>query len=221
MVNSDPRKDLLNQLCAEMFNLCKMQLENSIEAYLEQDKDLAEYVIYRDFRVHALVLNIDHECEQFLTQHKPMGNDLRFIMVLRKIIYDLECIADLVLVISRYIAESELLPDKKLFKKLRLNEMFSYAISMLEDIQEAYLDQDSQRLHKVFKKDRKLNKINNNIICDISILLKNEANLIDQSLLLLTVIKKIEGVGDLAKNIAQEIIFYREAVANSKAKILV
>jgi phosphate transport system protein len=220
MVNSDPSKDRLNQLVTEMFNLCKMQLENAIEAYLEQDKDLAENVIFRVTRVKALVLNIDNECVQFLTLYKPVGNDLRFIMVLRKIIYDLKCIGDHSSSISIHTVESDLLPDKKLLKRFGLDKLFSCAISMLEDIHEAYLYQDSQRIHKVFKKDRKLNEMNNNIICDISLLLKNEVNLIDQSLLLLTVIKKIEGVGDLAKNIAQEIIFYREAVVNPKAKFL-
>lgn len=220
MVNIDPRKDLLNRLGAEMFNLCKMQLENSIEAYLKQDKDLAEYVIYREYRVQALVLNMDHECEQFLTLHKPVGNDLRFIMVLRKIIYGLKSIGEEALGISRYTAESDLLPDKKMLKRLSMDEMFSYATSMLEDVQESYLDQDNKRAHKVFKKERKLNEINYNIISVISVLMKNEVNLIDQSLLLFTIIKKIERVGDLATNIAQEIIFYRELAVNPKAKFL-
>ena len=221
MVNTDPRKDLLNQLGAEMFKLCIMQLENSIEAYLKQDKDLAENVIQREYRVNALILNIDHECEQYLTMHKPLGNDIRFIMVLRKIIYDLECIGDHALGISRYTAESDMLPDKKMLKILRLNEMFSSVMSMLEDVQEAFIEQDSQRAHKVFRKERKLNEINYNTISVISILLKTEVDLIDQSLLFFTVIKKMERVGDLATDIAQEIIFYREAVVNPKAKFLV
>ncbi len=221
MVNIDPHKDQLNQLVAEMFSLCIKQMENSIEAYLSQDKDLAENVIYREFRVNALILNIDNECEQFLTTQKPMSNDLRFVMVLRKIIYDLKCIGDHALGMSRYTAESDMLPDKKLLKILRLNEMFSYTLSMLEDIQEAYLYQDNQRAHKVFRKERKLNEINYNTISVISILLKTEVDLIDQSLLLFTIIKKMERVGDLVTNIAQEIIFYREAVVNPKAKFLV
>ncbi len=221
MLNIDPRKDLLNQLGAEMFNLCINQMENSIEAYLTQNKDLAENVIYREYRVSALILNIDHECEQFLIIHKPVGNDLRFVMVMRKIIYDLKCVGDHALGISKYTAESDMLPDKKLLKTLRMNEMFSYAVSMLEDIHEAYLDLDSQRAHKVFKKERKLNEINFNTISVISILLKNEVDLIDQSLLLFTIIKKMERVGDLVTSIAQEIIFYREAVVNPNAKFLV
>lgn len=219
-VTIDSRKDLLIQLGAEMFKLCIKQLEQSIEAYLNQDKDLAENVIQREYRVNALILNIDQECEQFLTIQKPQGNEIRFVMVLRKIIYDLECIGDHASGISKYTAESDMLPNKKMLKTLRLNEMFSYVMSMLEDIQEAFSEKDSQRAHKVFKKERKLNEINYNTISVISILLKTEIDLIDQSLIFFTIIKKMERVGDLATDIAQEIIFYREAVVNTKAKFL-
>lgn len=211
MVNIDQCKDMLNQLGAEMFNLCSMQLENSIEAFLALDKDLAEKVIHMEYRVNALDLKIDRDCEQFLALHKPAASDLRFVLALRKINFDLERIGDYALGISRFTVELEMVPDKKLLKSLRLDEMFSCAISMLEDINEAYVDKDSQRAHKVFKKEQVLNEINNNTISLISKLVKKEVELVDQFLLLFTIIKKVEKVGDLATNIAQEIIFYREA----------
>lgn len=82
---------------------------------------------------------------------------------------------------------------------------------MLEDIREAYVDKDFQRAHKVFKKEQVLNEVNNDSISVISKLAKKEVGLIDQYLLLFTIIKKLERVGDLATNIAQEITFCREA----------
>lgn len=221
MVKLDPNKELLNQLGAEMFNLCILQLEDSIEAFLKQDKDLAENVVHKEDRLKALFLTIEHEYKEFLTLQKPIGDDLRFIMTLGKIIYELKYIGDYAIGISRFTVESDLAPDMKLLKTLGLNKMFSYVISMLEDIQEAYLDKDNQRAHKVFKKERKLNEISFSTNSIISHLLKNEADQIDQSLLLLSVIKKIERVGDLITNIAQEIIFFREAVVNSNSKLLV
>lgn len=211
MVNIDECKDMLNHLGLEMFNLCTAQLENSIEAFLSLDKDLAEKVIHMEYRVNALDLKIDRDCEQFLVLHKPVASDLRFVLALRKINFDLEHIGDCAFGISKYTVELDMFPDKKLLKSLRIDEMFSYTISMLEDINEAYADKDSQRAHKVFKKEQVLNEINNNSISVISKLVKSEVELIDQVLLLFTVIKKLERVGDLATNIAQEIIFYREA----------
>ncbi len=211
MVNIDQHKDMLIQTGAEMFNLCSMQLGNSIEAFLTLDKDLAEQIIHLEYRVNALDLKIDRDCEQFLVLHKPVASDLRFVLALRKINSELEGIGDYAYGISKYTVELNMLPDKKLLESLRLHEMFSCAISMLEDINEAYTNKNSQRAHKVFKKEQVLNEINNNTISLISKLVKNEVELIDQILLLFTVIKKLERVGDLATNIAQEIIFYREA----------
>lgn len=211
MVNIDECKDMLNHLGAEMFNLCTTQLENSIEAFLSLDKDLAEKVVHMEYRVNALDLKIGRDCEQFLVLHKPVASDLRFVLALRKINFDLEHIGDCAFGISKYTLELNMVPDKKLLKRLRIDEMFSHTISMLEDINEAYADKDSQRAHKVFKKEQVLNEINNNSISVISKLVRNEVDLIDQFLLLFTVIKKLERVGDLATNIAQEIIFYREA----------
>ena len=223
MVNIDQHKDMLIQLGAEMFNLCTRQLENSIEAFHSLDKDLAEMVIHMEYKMNALDLKIDRECEQFLVLHKPVASDLRFVLALRKINYDLESIGDYAFGISKFTLELNILPDRRLLKSLRINEMFSHTISMLEDIHEAYADKDSQRAHKVFKKEQVLNEINNNSISAISKLVKKEVGLIDQFLLLFTIIKKLERVGDLATNIAQEIIFYREAevLKHQKEKFLV
>lgn len=223
MVNIDQHKDMLIQLGTEMFSLCTSQLEHSIEAFLSLDKDLTEKVIRMEYRINALDLRIDRDCEQFLVLHKPVASDLRFVLALRKINFDLEGIGDYAYGISKFTLELDMIPDKKLLRHLRIDEMFSTTISMLEDIYEAYSDKHSQRAHKVFKKEQVLNEINNSSISIISKLVKNDVNLIDQFLLLFTVIKKLERVGDMATNIAQEIIFYREAevLKHQKEKFLV
>lgn len=211
MINLIQNREALNQSGIEMFNLCRAQLISAREAFLNLDKDLAEKVIRLEHRVNALDLKIDRDCEQFLALHKPVASDLRFVLALRKINFDLERIGDYAYGISKYTVELNTLPGKRLLNKLRVEEMFEYALSMLEDICEAFIDADSKLAHKVFKKEQVLNEINNSSISTIIATIKEDVNLIDQFLLLFTVIKKLERVGDLATNIAQEIIFYREA----------
>lgn len=211
MINLIQNKEALNQSGIEMFNLCSIQLNNAREAFLNLDKDLAENVLRMEHRVNALDLKIDRDCEQFIALHKPVASDLRFVLALRKINFDLERIGDYAYGISKYTVEMNMLPTKKLIENLRIEEMFEVALSMMEDIFEAYVDADSQLAHKVFKKEQVLNEINNNSISTITRMIKEEIEHIDQFLLLFTVIKKLERLGDLATNIAQEIIFYREA----------
>lgn len=223
MGNIDEDTGKLNQLGAEMFNLSRMQLVDAINAFLTLDKDLAEKVIQMEYKVNALNLKIDHECEQFLTLNKPGSDSLRTVLALQKINFDLELMGDYALGIASYTLEQNIITDKRLLKNLRLEEMFSCIISMLEDICEAFALKESQRAHKVFKKEKLLNEINNISVSVISDLVKKEVELTEQILLLFSVIKKVETVGDLATKIAQHIIFYREAerLKPNKAKFYV
>lgn len=210
-MNLDQYKEGLNQAGMEMFDLCKMQLENAREAFFNLDKDLAEEVVRIENRVNALDLKIDRDCERFLALHQPVAKDLRFVLALRKINFNLERVGDYAYGISRYTLELDTLPSARLMDKLRLQKMFEFSLSMLEDVFEAYMDPESKMAQKVFQKEQVLNEINMNSIGVISKMVKNDAALIDQFLLLFTIVKKLERVGDLVTNIAEEIIFYREA----------
>ena len=211
MISLDQYKDSLNQTGNEMFDLCKKQLSNAQKAFFTNDNDLAEEVLYTENRVNALNLKIDRDCERFIALHKPVASDLRFVLALRKINFDLERVGDHAYGISNYTVEINIPIEKNLLEDLRLEEMFDTALSMLDDITGDYNSTDTIKARKVFKKDKSLNKINKHAFKVISNGVKKDPNLIDQYLLLFSVIKKIERIGDLVTNIAEEIIFFREA----------
>ncbi|APG59224.1 phosphate signaling complex protein PhoU [Christiangramia salexigens] len=220
MINLDEHRDLLKQHGMEMFDLCRKQLKKSREAFINHDNDLAEEVLHAENRVNSLDLRIDRDCERFIALHNPVAVDLRFVLALRKINFDLERVGDHAYGISKYIVEVDTPVDTKLLEKLRFEEMYDSALSMLDDIQIAFNDEDATKARKVFKKDKLLNKINLNSFNVIAEEVKKDSSQIDQYLLLFSVIKKIERVGDLITNIAEEIIFYMEAevLKHSKKK---
>lgn len=207
----EQHRDALDAAGTEMFELCRKQMLNAREAFLNQDVDLAEEVIRTENRVNALDLKIDRDCERFIALHNPVASDLRFVLALRKINFDLERVGDHAFGISRYVIELDRKIDPVLLEKLRFTEMYDSALSMLEDIYKAYTLKDSKKARKVFKKDKLLNKINLNCFKVIAADVKKDPMLIDQYLLLFSVVKKTERIGDLITNIAEEIIFFREA----------
>lgn len=204
-------RDSLNQAGEEMLELCKQQLIKATKAFIEHDSDLAEEVVHMERRVNALDIKIDKDCERFIALHTPVASDLRFVLALRKINFDLERIGDHAYGISKYVIDVDTPIDKKLFEQLRVQEMLDGALEMLDDIAEAYSDEDTKKSRKTFKKDKLLNKINMAAFEVISREVKKSPDLIDQYLLLFSVIKKTERIGDLITNIAEEIIFYRDA----------
>jgi len=211
ITNAKQHKDSLSEAGLEMLNLCKTQLEKTIEALLNHDSDLAEEVIYTENRVNALDLKIERDCERFLALYNPVAVDLRFIMAIRKINIDLERIADHAYGISKYITDVDKKIPVALFKSLDFEKMHTTVFKMLDDIINAYDDKDVKLARKVFKKDRVLDKINTNSFTIIETEIKKNNAIINEALILFSVIKKLERVGDLLKNIAEEIIFYMEA----------
>jgi phosphate transport system protein len=211
MTNLDQYRESLKQSGLEMFELCEKQMLKSKEAFLNHDSDLAEEVIHTENRVNALDLKIERDCERFIALYTPVAGDLRFVLALRKINFDLERVGDHAYGVAKYIIEINIPIDPKLLENLRFIEMYDSALSMLDDIKESYIDDDTKKARKVYKKDKVLNKININAFKVISEEVKKDPNLIDQYLLLFSIIKKIERIGDLITNIAEEIIFYREA----------
>ncbi|MFO7720684.1 MAG: phosphate signaling complex protein PhoU [Gillisia sp.] len=211
MISLDQNREALNQSGVEMLSLCRKQLENARDAFFTHDSDLAEEVVRTENRVNALDLKIDRDCERFIALHNPVASDLRFVLALRKINFDLERVGDHAYGISKYIIEVDTPIEDRLLEIMQVEEMFESALSMLDDITDAYNEADAKLARKVFKKDKVLNKINMKSFKIISTEVRINPELIDQFLLLFSVIKKLERIGDLVTNIAEEIIFFREA----------
>ena len=211
MISLDQHKETLNQIGIEMLQLCHKQLINARDAFFDQDNDLAEEVVHTENRVNALELKIDRDCERFIALHNPVAGDLRFVLAILKINFNLERIGDYASGISGYIVESETTIAPDILKRLYLPEMFSAAVSMFDDISDAYIGTDTKRARKVFKKDKSLDKYNKDAFQLIEIEIRNNPEQTAQYLLLFSIFKKIERIGDHITNIAEEIIFIREA----------
>ena len=220
VVNAEQQLEGLNQTCFEMLILCKKQLTKAKESLLNHDGDLAEEVMYTESRVNALDLRIENDCEKFLALYNPLAIDLRFTMAILKINYDLERIADHAYNISKYVVDDDNKIAPNLFKVIEFEKMSETVDSMMDHITFAYTEKDVKTARKVFKKDKILDKINFNSFKVLETEIKKDNAIIPQVLVLFSVIKKLERVGDLIKNIAEEIIFYidAEVVKHQKKK---
>ena len=89
--------------------------------------------------------------------------------------------------------------------------MYETALDMFEDAIDAYKNEDTKLARKIFKKDLIINDIHEKSATIIEKYIKDDPNNTKQLLYVFSVIKKLERIGDLAKNIAEELIFYIEA----------
>jgi len=214
---------LLRNKVLELWELVLLQLRKSREAFENFDKDLANEVDRNERRVNALELGVDKDCEDLLALYHPVAIDLRFVLSVLKINYNLERIGDYAQGIAIIISDAEMPFDKVLSAQTRIHEMFDTCILMLQDALDSFEKENNKLARTIFAKDEILDGINFGSIAPITEFLRLNPTEIEQGLKVQTIIKKLERVGDQTKNIAEEIIFYIEAKVlrhmGKKAKI--
>lgn len=197
----------------EMTFLVKGQLDKCIAAFYTFDKDLAKEVIKNEKRVNGSELKIDSKSEHILALFNPVAIDLRFVVASLKMVSDLERIGDNAKGISQYVVKFDKPYDSELIEKLRFKEMTDNALDMLSILSESFETDNTKLARTLFTKDEILDEINvkaNQVVTDY-VLNEQDPEKILQAIYFLSIIRKMERIGDYATNIAEEIIFYVKA----------
>ncbi|HLG39038.1 MAG TPA: phosphate signaling complex protein PhoU [Chitinophagaceae bacterium] len=211
MTHLDTELQMLKSETVSMWNLVALQLNKTRDALFKLDKDLAREIVLNEKRVNAYELKIDRDCENIFALFNPVAVDLRFVLAVLKINSNLERTGDIAEGIGKFIVSTKSAFDTNLLEVAKVSTMFDESMSMLNDVLSAFETENTALARSVFKRDEALDQINisaNSIIVDY---VKNNPENIEQALYILSTIRKLERVGDQAKNIAEEIIFYVEA----------
>ncbi|WP_295652671.1 phosphate signaling complex protein PhoU [uncultured Mucilaginibacter sp.] len=194
-----------------MWILVQSQLNKSKEAMLKFDKDLAREVLIKEKRVNSFELKIDRDCEDIMALHQPVAVDLRFLLAALKINNNLERIGDIAAGIANYVVDSSVNYDTEALESVSLLSMFDEAINIMTDTRAAFENEDTMLARSIFKRDEVLNTINFNAPIAIAEVIKKDPTSTIEALYMLSIIRRLERVGDQCTNIAEEIIFYVDA----------
>ncbi len=211
MTHLQEQLDYLRTALTDMASLVESQLQKSIEALLKQDEDLANEVLHHEKRVNAFELRIDKECENIFALLTPVAHDMRLVFATLKMNADLERIGDYAEGISKIVVEGKKSFDQQLIQTLNISHMFEIVFAMLKDVIVAYSENDSRLARSVFSRDLLVNDINHNAMQLVVDYCRQNPQDIPQAINLLSIVRKLERVGDHVTNIAEEVIFFKEA----------
>lgn len=204
----ETRLDHLESKVLDIVSLVKSQVHRSKEALINKDVALADAVIAGDEEVDEADVKINQTCEQILALFNPVAIDLRLILTSIKISLSLERIADHAEGICYSFKEIQGDFDPKYLEAFKIAEMFETAEMMLEDFSQALTNKDLQLAKGIYKKDRFLNKAYAKSVKTAAKLIKHDITEVKTILQLLSVVRKIERMGDLTKNMGLEVIFH-------------
>ena len=211
MTKLDVELSTIKEETIEMWKLVQSQLQKGLSAILNFDKDLAREIVQIEKRVNGAELKIDRDCEDIFALYSPVAVDLRFLLAVLKINTNLERIGDIAEGIAKMILDTKEPFDKSLLDVTMLIEMYDECLQMVDEILKAFEKEDSAIARGIFKRDELLDEINRKANDLIAKYVSEYPQHMEQSLTVLSMIRRLERIGDQAENIAEEIIFYIEA----------
>ncbi len=193
----------------KMGSVVEENVSGAVRALLEGDEALAQRVIAADQRVNSLELEIDNTVIDLLALQQPVASDLRFIIAAQKINNDLERIGDHAVNIAEGVPTLKPLRGKGVM--LEVPRMCEIALEMLKNAIDGFVTLDADLAHRVLGRDDLIDELNRKMTNEVIEQLRGANQTIECGLELIRVSRNLERVGDLATNIAEEVIFHTQA----------
>ncbi|PEA56388.1 phosphate transport system regulatory protein PhoU [Bacillus pseudomycoides] len=207
MVREQFQYDLqsLQQKVIELGELAKQALEIAMEGLRTRDVEKAIEVIDGDYRMDNLEEEINDFALMLITKQQPVASDLRRIFVSIKTATDLERIADHAVNIAKSTIR---LGEKEVPVSLQsLESMFKIAIDMLQNVIQAYREENLTYAKKIAEMDDEVDELYGKAIREFISSIPNKPESIGQITQLSFIARYIERVADHGTNIAENVFY--------------
>ena len=201
----------VNQVRNRILDLGEM-VADSIETASAMIQNYDLVLVNQVYEVERLIdtieVEIEEECLKVLALHQPVSENLRFLIVVLKVNNDLERMGDQLKNIAERI---DYISDKdRVVADLNLHSMAELCSRMVKESIVALTQQDAKRARTVLELDDELDIMHAATYKTLTAVMLDKSESIRAALSLLTVSSNLERIGDLATNIAEEIISMEE-----------
>ena len=191
----------------EMGTLVEEQTANAVKSLLNTDIKLAEEVMKRDNQINDLEMAIDEETSLLIAKRSPAAGDLRNIMMMLKIITDLERMGDEAAKIAR--STTRIFEDNRM-RKPRFTEIKGMAKAvqgMIKTALNSFARLDLSDTIDILEKDKQVDDDYRSCMRQLLTFMLEDPRTISMSLESMFIAKSLERIGDHAVNISQSVIY--------------
>jgi phosphate uptake regulator len=144
-----------------------------------------------------------------ISKHKELlkKHPLKFIFSVIKINNNLENIGDNLNAIAEIILKlSEPFP-KEVLEKVKLFEMMELAFNQYSDVINAFIRKENETARELIPNDNEIDEIKHSSVRVLIQMIKDNPQETETYLHLISILNRVEKIGDYAENIAKEIVF--------------
>jgi phosphate transport system protein len=192
-----------------MGSAVELMVDGAVRAFLERSPDAVQAVFQQEHQVNAYEISIDNAVADILALYQPVAKDLRFLLAAMKINNDLERIGDHAVNIAQSAVTYARRPQLAI--PADIPQMARITREMLRIALDGFIHGNPDQCRAVLRSDDSIDDLNRKIARDVMGVIKENADAVEQAFDLVRVSRNLERIGDLATNIAEEVIYYLEA----------
>jgi phosphate transport system protein len=175
------------------------------EALAKRDVALARKVIASDGRVNEVQRAVSALVAMAIATQAPVARDLRFLLALDRVTYELERIGDHAGGVAKQARK--LAGVTSLVKYDELTPMATLAAQQVRDVVVALVDIDEQAARKVAARDDEIDRLYHKVFDEVLAEMRTDPAKVDPGTRVLFAAHYLERIGDRVTNIAEDVVF--------------
>ncbi|WP_255991593.1 phosphate signaling complex protein PhoU [Chitinolyticbacter albus] len=203
----DAELETIRSSVLAMAGLVEEQVRLSMQALANGDMAIIEKVIEQEERVNEMHVQLDDLCIHMIARRQPAASDLRMVMSVIKSVEDLERIGDKA---ARICQRAKNIFDAGKLQVPRfaeLNHIAQQALDMLAKSLDAFARLDAVPATEVKRADQIIDNEYRALQRQLITVMMEDPRSISLTLDILWIAKAIERIGDLAVNIAEQVVY--------------
>jgi phosphate transport system protein len=185
--------------------LAERQIRAAIDALVAHDAAAALAVVQADREVNDQQRQLTELIAMTIATQSPVARDLRFLLSLDHVVYELERIADHAASVAKHARL--LAPEPPLKDYVDLPRMGRLAAELVRGILRALVDIDPELARSVARSDDDVDEIYHRIFDEVVALMQADPAAVERGTRIILASHYVERIGDRVTNIAEDIVF--------------
>lgn len=200
-------KQLKTMILAEAATAIGM-IEQAAEALVSIDETAARMVISRDDEIDAEEVKIEEGCFRVLALFHPFAKDFRFITSMVKVNSDLERVADHATSVAKQTIKLKKLGVRKEGLPTSLVELAQRVPILCHAVLSTLHTENPDSARELLAKDKQIDTLEKQLFDECIATIRDDRDSKAAALLMHRCGRELERVGDLMKNIAEDLIYH-------------
>ncbi|MEW5992622.1 MAG: phosphate signaling complex protein PhoU [Chloroflexota bacterium] len=188
-----------------MGSLVEAQILAAIDALVDHDAAGAERVIIGDRRVNDAQREVTTLIARTIATQQPVARDLRFLLSLDHVAYELERIGDHAASVAKAVIKLSAEPPIKAY--IDLPEMGRLGAELVRGILRALVTIDDELARQVATRDDEIDHLYHRIFTEVVDLMRADPANVERGTRILLASHYLERIGDRVTNIAEDVVY--------------